>query len=232
MSRTRTIALTVGSLAAGAMLATGVTGLALADDSTGTPSSRASTPAAPGQNGPDGQGMRGDRGGDHGMRGGRGGDMGGDHGMRGGPRGEALHGELVVKAADGTISTVRQIQGTVTEVNASSITVKAEDGYTATFAVTADTEVHVGLPDRSADPATDTDAITDVKVGDVARVHGTVSGTTATAEHVMALTADEAAQLEQMRQQHAAGSGRADDGASDGAADGASGTASSSTQAS
>lgn len=206
MSRTRTITLTVGSLAAGAMLATGVTGMALADDSTSSPSSSASAPGAPGSGvpGQDGRGDRGMRGGpgmgDHGMRGGPG--MG-DRGMRGGPGGEALHGELVVKAADGTISTVRQIRGTVTAVSASSITVTAEDGYTATFAVTSDTEVHVGLPDRSADPATDTDAITDVAVGDVARVHGTVSGSAATAAHVMALTADEAAQLEQLRQQHA-----------------------------
>ncbi len=79
------------------------------------------------------------------------GDRGGMHGMRGGPMGEALHGEFVVKAVDGTISTVRQVQGTVTAVSDTSITVKAEDGYTATFAVNADTEVHTGLPCRDRD---------------------------------------------------------------------------------
>ena len=163
MSRTRTITLTLGSIAAGAVLATGVTGLALADDrhplagrlvvGTGTDAPSGTT----GQRGP-GDGMRDGRGGPGGM-----------HGMRGGPMGEALHGELVVKAEDGTISTVRQVQGTVTAVTSTSITVEAEDGCTATFAVNAETEVHTGLPSRDRDTAdATTQAITDVSVGDVA----------------------------------------------------------------
>jgi hypothetical protein len=195
MSRTRTITLTLGSLAAGAILATGVTGLALADDTT-TPSPGSSSSAPGSDSAPGTMGQRGP--GD----GGRGGH-GGMHGMRGGPMGEALHGELVVKAADGTISTVRQVQGTVTAVSGTSITVKAEDGYTATFAVNADTEVHTGLPsrDRGTADAT-TQAITDVSVGDVARVHGTVTGDTATAEDVHAMTAEQAATMEAERQQH------------------------------
>ena len=195
MSRTRTITLTLGSVAAGAILATGVTGLALADDSA-TPSPSTSSSAPGSDTAP---GIAGQRGPGDGMRDGR----GGMHGMRGGPMGEALHGELVVKAADGTISTVRQIQGTVTAVTSTSITVKAEDGYTATFAVNADTEVHTGLPSRdrgTAEPATQ--SIADVSVGDVARVHGTVSGDTATAEHLHAMTAEQAATLEAERQQH------------------------------
>jgi hypothetical protein len=128
---------------------------------------------------------------------------GGMHGMRGGPMGEALHGEFVVKAADGTISTVRQVQGTVTAVTSTSITVKAEDGYTSTFAVNADTEVRTGLPSRDRGTAeTATQSIADVSVGDVARVHGTVSGDTATAAHLHAMTAEQAATLEAERQQH------------------------------
>jgi hypothetical protein len=194
MSRTRTITLTLGSVAAGAILATGVTGLALADDSAtlspGTSSSVPGSDTAPG--------IAGQRGPGDGMRDGR----GGMHGMRGGPMGEALHGELVVKAADGTISTVRQIQGTVTAVTSTSITVKAEDGYTATFAVNADTEVHTGLPSRDRGMTETTQSIADVSVGDVARVHGTVSGDTATAEHLHAMTAEQAATLEAERQQH------------------------------
>ena len=195
MSRTRTITLTLGSIAAGAVLATGVTGLAMADD-TATPSPSTSS-SAPGSDAA--PGLTGKRGPGDGMREGR----GGMHGMRGGPMGEALHGELVVKADDGTISTVRQIQGTVTAVTSSSITVKAEDGYTATFAVNADTEVHTGLPSRDrGTAAATTQAITDVSVGDVARVHGTVSGDTATAEDVHAMTAEQAATMEAERQQH------------------------------
>jgi hypothetical protein len=207
MSRTRTITLTLGSVAAGAILATGVTGLALADD-TATPSAGSSV-SAPADAGP---GMRGA----DGMRGGHRGP-GGMHGMRGGPMGEALHGELVVKADDGTISTVRQISGTVTAVSDTSITVKAEDGYTATFAVTEDTVVRTGLPSRDRDGAQPTDqSISDVSVGDVARVHGTVSGDAATAEHVHALTAEQAAALDAAREEHRAardaGSGAAPSG--------------------
>ncbi len=135
----------------------------------------------------------------------RGGPGGGMHGMRGGPGGEALHGEAVVKAPDGTISTVRQIQGSVTAVSADSITVEAEDGYSATFAVTSDTEVRTGLPQRDGSgPSTSTETIADVSVGDVARVGGTVDGSTATADHVHAMTAEEAATMEAQRQQHMA----------------------------
>jgi hypothetical protein len=191
MSRTRTITLTLGSIAAGAILATGVTGLALADD-TATPSPGTSAGTVD-QRGP-GDGMRDGRRGPGGM-----------HGMRGGPMGEALHSEAVVKAADGTISTVRQVRGTVTAVSGTSITVKAEDGYTATFAVDADTVVRTGVPSRDRGTAEATDqSITDVAVGDVARVHGTVSGTTATAEHLHAMTVEQAAALEVQRQQHMA----------------------------
>lgn len=198
MSRTRTVTLTLGSVAAGAILATGVTGLALADDqSTPAPSASSSAGAATDSAAPGGRGMDGMRGRHDGP--------GGRHGMRGpGPMGEALHGELVVKAEDGTISTVRQLRGTVTAVSATSITVEAEDGYTGTFAITADTEVHVGLPQRGADPQESTSTIADVAVGDVAHVHGTVSGSTATASHVMAMTAEQAAELEALRAQHEA----------------------------
>jgi hypothetical protein len=218
MSRTRTITLTLGSIAAGAVLATGVTGLALAEDtatpSPGTSSSAPGTDASPGITDRRGPGGMGDAvGGRHGM-----------HGMRGGPMGEALHGEFVVKAADGTISTVREVQGTVTAVSGTSITVKAEDGYTSTFAVNADTEVHTGLPSRDRGTAdVTTQAISDVSVGDVARVHGTVSGDTATAEDVHAMTAEQAATMEAERQQHLQ-----EHAAAGGAGPASSGTASSS----
>ncbi len=84
MSRTRTITLTLGSIAAGAVLATGVTGLAMAADSTPSPSSSATTPGATnGQAVPDALGAAHD-----GMRGGPSdaghGGRGHDGGMRGG----------------------------------------------------------------------------------------------------------------------------------------------------
>ncbi len=125
MSRTRTITLTVGSLAVGALLATGATGLAMADD-TGASTTSSAASAALGATS-DGPGAHA------GMRGGPDGSMrgpgAGHKGMRGGPIGQPLHGEAVVKAEDGTILTVRQVHGTVTAVSADSITVEAEDGY-------------------------------------------------------------------------------------------------------
>jgi hypothetical protein len=207
MSRTRTITLTIGSLAAGAVLATGVTGLALAADSTPSPSNSTST-SAPGTT--DGPGIGGPLGGPlGGMRGGPGdGRHGGpDGGMRGGilggPGSQALHGEAVVKAADGTISTIRMIQGTVTAVGADSISVKAEDGYSATFTVDSATDIHTGVPTRPADGTRPTapaaGAIGDVMVGDVAMVEGTVQGTGGTATEIRSMTAAQAAQLEKER---------------------------------
>lgn len=202
MTRTRTITLTVGSLAVGALLATGATGLAMADDSGSAPAAGSSATQVPGSGNTGPDGVTGLRGGPDGGKHGPGGP-GGRHGMPGGPGGEALHGEAVVKAADGTISTVRQIQGSVTAVSTTSITVEAEDGYAATFAVTSETEVRTGLPARDGSgPEASTGSITDVAVGDVAHVGGTVDGSEATADRVHAMTADEAATMEQLRQQH------------------------------
>lgn len=190
MSRTRTITITLGSIAAGAVLATGVTGLAFADDGSAASPQAGSATMLGGM-------QRGEHDGPHGR-------PGMHEGMHAGPMGQALHGETVVKAEDGTISTVRMVSGTVTAVSATSISVKAEDGYVGTFAVNADTEVHVGLPQRGQAPTTS--AITDVSVGDVARVHGPVVGGTATAEDIHAMTAEQYAQLEAQRPERALGS--------------------------
>jgi hypothetical protein len=212
MSRAKTITVTVGSLAAGAILATGITGIASASGSTSTNNTptAAQSSTAPGS----AQSTR-PRGHADRQRGGmRGGPHRGDHEMLGGPRGDALHGEAVVKAADGTISTVRMIRGEVTAVSSSSISVKAEDGFTATYAVTSTTDVHTGPPSRGhgpGDPAGSTagsstapapSTIADVKVGDVAMVEGTVTGSTVMAAEIRSMTAAQAAQLDQLRAQH------------------------------
>ena len=97
----------------------------------------------------------------------------------------------------------QMIRGTVTAVSGDSISVKAEDGFAATFAVTAETEVHTGLPTRPAEGTQPTPptagAIGDVAVGDVAMVSGTGEGSAVTADHIHAMTAAEAAQFEQDR---------------------------------
>ncbi|MDI1290594.1 MAG: hypothetical protein PSX37_11680 [bacterium] len=187
MSRTKQIALTAGTLVVGAALATGVTGIANAADSTPSPSSSSSA-AAPDRP-TDGFGRHG---------------HGGPGGLHGGPGLQALHSEAVVKAADGTFSTVTSIRGSVTAVSATSITVKAEDGFSATYAINSDTEVRTGVPTRpsagSSAPAESN--IADVKVGDVASVRGTAGGSSATAISIHSMTAAQAAQLEADRVAH------------------------------
>lgn len=214
MSRAKTITITVGSLAVGAVLATGITGIASAANGSPSPSPSTTSQAAPQQGKAPGGSLRSAPDG-MGRHGGHGGGFGGPRGgMLGGPAGQALHGEFVVKASDGTITTVRMIRGSVTAVDASSITVKADDGYSSTFAVNSTTEIHVGLPafhgpnDQGAagtgtqPPAPAASTIADVKVGDVADVEGTVSGSAATATEIHSMTAAQAAQLEQQRQAH------------------------------
>ena len=72
------------------------------------------------------------------------------------------------------------VLGTVTSVSTNSITVKAADGYTLTFAVNSDTKVHLGKGT--------TGKVTDVKSGDKAFVAGIKSGSTVTAKQVLART--------------------------------------------
>jgi siroheme synthase len=89
--------------------------------------------------------------------------------------GRGMHGEWVVKGKDGKPVTVASVRGEVTAVSATSITFKAEDGFTATYAITADTKVR----------GQDVDKITDVEVGDKGGAVGTRSGSTLTARAVL-----------------------------------------------
>ena len=72
------------------------------------------------------------------------------------------------------------VVGTVTSVSAISITVKAADGYTLLFAVNSDTKVHLGKGK--------TGKVTDVKSGAKALIAGVKSGSTVTAQQVLART--------------------------------------------
>jgi hypothetical protein len=147
----------VGALAVGGLAVTA----AAADDATPSPSAS------------DGATDSGTQSGDRPGRG-----PGGHHGPgMGGPGGPAVHGELVVETEDGVYATVLVQQGDVTAVSATSITVKSADGFSKTYAVSADSEIHVDGADA---------AIGDVKVGDTVGVRATVSGSTATVDHLMA----------------------------------------------
>jgi hypothetical protein len=85
-----------------------------------------------------------------------------------------MHGEWVVKGKDGKPVTLETIRGTVTAVGSSRLTVKAEDGFTETFATNSDTKVRGGA-----------DSLGEVTVGAKGAVVGVKSGTTVTARAVL-----------------------------------------------
>ena len=85
-----------------------------------------------------------------------------------------MHGEWVVKGKDGKPVTLESIRGTVTAVSSTRLTVKAEDGFTETFAVSSDTKVRGGA-----------DSLAEVKTGARAAVVGVKSGNTTTARMVL-----------------------------------------------
>jgi hypothetical protein len=89
--------------------------------------------------------------------------------------GRGMHGEWVVKGKDGKPVTLETVRGTVTAVGSASVTLKAEDGFTATFAANSDTKV------RGAGA----DSLGDVKVGTRIAVVGVKAGNTTTARTVL-----------------------------------------------
>lgn len=102
-----------------------------------------------------------------------------DHARGHGPakgigKGLGIHGEFVVKTADGSgYQTMATQSGEVTEVNATSLTVKSEDGFTRTYTVNDDTMVNAG-----------NDGIADVEQGDQVHVMSVVQDGKAQALHV------------------------------------------------
>ncbi len=102
------------------------------------------------------------------------------------------HGDVVVQGPNATLITLRITRGQVTTVNATSIVVKAVDGYVGTYTVGTDTTVS-----RNGQPA----AIDAVAVGDTATVTGEVSGDAATAKRINAADAATSAQQQQRKQQ-------------------------------
>jgi hypothetical protein len=87
--------------------------------------------------------------------------------------GPSLHGEFTVEKEGGGYQTVATQHGEVTAVSTDSITVKSEDGYSRTYAVTEDTMVNAAR-----------DGIADVKTGTTVHVMATVADGKATAVNV------------------------------------------------
>lgn len=144
---------TVAVLAVAGGLAVAGIGVAAAQSSSTTPST---SPAPPGPKG-------GERPGRH----------PGGFGMGRG----VIHGEFVRPDGNGGYQTIDTQVGTVTSVDASSITVKSADGFSKTYGVTSSTLVDAGR-----------DGIGSVKTGDTVRVLAKVEGSSATAFDVEDVT--------------------------------------------
>lgn len=106
-----------------------------------------------------------------------------------------LHSESVVKKSDGTFETVLTQRGTVDAVSESSVTVKSEDGFTQSYAVSAETRI-VKVPAPAADgtPAKGDDGkrlkpsdvtIAEIAAGDVVGVSGVKNGSDVTARRLV-----------------------------------------------
>jgi len=101
----------------------------------------------------------------------------GGRGFGGGPLAGALHGEYVEADPDGGYRTVVAQRGEVTSLSDTSLTVTSEDGFDATYEVTADTSVLGG-----------TGGIGDVAKGDDVGVRAVRDGAETTATHILDLS--------------------------------------------
>lgn len=119
--------------------------------------------------------------------------LGGPGLVAGGFAGRGLHGSFVVEDADGGYQTVLTQQGTATAVSETSITVKSDDGFVATYRLTDESMVMSG--------PSGTDAI--AKGADVA-VTALKTGSTARAVHVIDLSQlkDDLSQLKDRFEHH------------------------------
>ncbi|GAA3836585.1 hypothetical protein [Amycolatopsis tucumanensis] len=82
----------------------------------------------------------------------------------------ALHGEYVVSDGNGGYTTELMQIGTVTEVSATSLTARSDDGYTKTYTIDSDTAVG------------DNADLSSIATGDTVTVVASVSGDAATAD--------------------------------------------------
>jgi len=123
-----------------------------------------------------GQGTPGQPGQGQGRSGGQGGLMG----MLPGAIGGVEHGDFTLQGPDGKAVTMRMVRGTVTDVTAKAITVKASDGYTVVYALNSATKVSRNGASVAASA---------VVKGDSAIGLGSVSGKTVTATRIVATSA-------------------------------------------
>ena len=97
--------------------------------------------------------------------------------------GMGIHGEFTTKAPNGGYQTLAHQVGEVTAVNADSVTVKSEDGFSRTYSVDDGTLVNAG-----------NNGIADVKTTDKVRVTAVVADRKARAVDI-----DDATQVKELR---------------------------------
>jgi hypothetical protein len=135
-----------------------------------------------GQSGLDGSGVTGGMG----MDGGPGGLGMGSAGLS-----AALHSEYVV-LQDSNYVTMAGQAGTVTEVSATSLTVKSDDGFSRTYAVGSDVEVTQGMRQRGSGTTSSTPSLSSVTTGASVRVTALKDSDTYTAQTIQLATASTA----------------------------------------
>ncbi len=106
----------------------------------------------------------------------------------------ALHGELVVPDGDGGYRTVVVQRGTATEVGDATLTVRSEDGFTATYDVPAGTVLGAGR-----------DGIASIETGAEVVVTAQKKGAALTATHLVDLAAMRDGMRDGMRGLHGRG---------------------------
>lgn len=145
------------------------------------------------QFGPGGQnGMAGP-----GTQSGTNGGAAGGMGMDGGPGGlgmgaaglnAAIHSEYVVLEGSNYVTMAGQA-GTVTDVSATSLTVKSEDGFSRTYAVGSDVQVTQGMRQRGGTSTGSTLSLSNVTAGASVRVTALKDGDSYTAQAIQLATA-------------------------------------------
>ena len=106
-------------------------------------------------------------------------------------RGQAIHGEHVVKQQDGSYRTVLTQSGTIESVSGSDITVKSEDGFTQRYSINAETRISKIPSDLSqlrngkGRPSLPAATAADLKSGDHVVISGTKSGDAVTATRIL-----------------------------------------------
>ncbi|MGR0158348.1 DUF5666 domain-containing protein [Paenarthrobacter nitroguajacolicus] len=106
-------------------------------------------------------------------------------------RGQAIHGEHVVKQQDGSYRTVLTQAGTIEAVSDSDVTVKSGDGFTQRYLINAGTRITKVPADLSelrnsrGKPTLPSVTAADLATGDTVRVSGTKDGDTVAAIRIV-----------------------------------------------